>query len=127
MSELLWKNYEKHLDMYKTYLDLTLKLNVFHFAICGAIFSFYFANKSIEDAAYSLLLPALLSFSLVVVFTMGGFMNSVSRKDVFDIRDSLGLRASPDLLILTILLFIFAFANLVIGVAAIWVFCTNIT
>lgn len=42
--ELLWKQYQLNIELYRTYLDLALKLNLFYYAITGAIVSFYFAH-----------------------------------------------------------------------------------
>nr|WP_010132171.1 hypothetical protein [Microbulbifer agarilyticus] len=124
-KELIWKNYEKHIDLYKFYIDVVVKINAFHFAISGAIFTFYFANRKVDDVQWALALPALLSLSLVILFTYGAVTNLVTRRDVFEIRDELGLQVAPELVVLTALLSIFAVVNLVTFVGAIYVMCQH--
>ncbi len=111
-TEKYWRQYDKHVELYKFYLDLVVKINVFHFAISGAIFSFYFANKSEPSIQWSLALPGLLSFCLLILFAYGAVMNRISRKDVFDLRDKLKLKVAPELMVLTVFLGIFCLANL---------------
>ena len=38
-KDLLWKQYELHVGLYKHYLELALKFNVFYYAATGAILS----------------------------------------------------------------------------------------
>ena len=120
-QEKLWKQYDKHVDLYKFYMDLVVKVNVFHFAISGAIASFYFANRSDENIKWALLLPALLSICLFIFFVYGAFANLTSRQDLFDIRDRLGLMVAPELIVLTVFLWIFALANLLTFIGAVYV------
>ena len=44
--DLLWKQFALNVDVYKFYLDLVIKINVFHYAITGAIISYYFQHKT---------------------------------------------------------------------------------
>ena len=120
-QETIWKQYEKHIDLYKFYMDLVVKTNAFHFAISGAIVSFYFANKSNPNIQWVLLLPALLSLCLFVFFIFGAVINSASRRDVFELRDQLGLKVAPELIVLTVFLSIFSLANLLTFLGAIYV------
>jgi len=119
--EIIWKQYEKHIELYKFYLDLVIKVNAFHFAICGAIFSFYFANRAVPDAKWALLLPALLSFCLTAFFCYGAIANLVSRSDVFELRGIMGLKVAPDLMVLTVFLGIFSLGNLLTFFGAIYI------
>ena len=41
----LWKQYQLHVDLYKHYLELSLKLNAFSYAVTGAILSFYLSRQ----------------------------------------------------------------------------------
>ena len=68
--ELLWRQYQLNVDLYKGYLDLIVKINVFYYAITGAILSFYFANQN-DLTKLSLLLPLLMSVTLGVFFIVG--------------------------------------------------------
>jgi hypothetical protein len=43
--ELLWRQYELQVELYKQYLDLVLRFNVFYYAITGGILSFFFSRE----------------------------------------------------------------------------------
>lgn len=66
--EILWRQYSLTVELYKFYMDLTVKFNVFYYAVTGAILSFYFANQNIDDVKYSLLLPILMSIAFAGFF-----------------------------------------------------------
>ena len=103
-----------------------MKINAFHFAISGAIVSFYFANRDSPEIQWSLLLPATLSFCLVVLFAYGAYTNLTTRNDVFKLRDKLGLDVAPELLILTVFLSVFCIANLLTFVGSVYVMCSHL-
>ena len=119
--EKYWKQYEQHISLYKFYLEVVVKINAFHFAISGAIFTFYFANKTEPHIHWALALPILLSFCLFCLFIFGAVSNLVTRQDVFNLRDKLGLQVAPELLVLTVFLSIFAVANLLTAGGATYV------
>ena len=107
-SEILWKQYQQHIDTYKFYLDITVKLVGFYFAVSGAMLSFYYTHTDIESAKLALYLPWLMSLGLFVLFTVGARLSVITRNDLFKIRDELELDVAPDLGMLTILLSIFS-------------------
>jgi len=106
--EILWRQYSCHIDLYKFYIDATIKINVFYYAITGAILSFYFTRSEIRMARWSLMLPAVLSIGLAFLFIYGARIIYITRDDVFAIRDALGLKSAPEFNILKNLLYIFA-------------------
>ena len=117
--ELLWRQYNLHVDLYKFYLDIALKLNVFFYAITGGILSFYFANSNERLIRYSLLLPIILSMAFCGVFIYGSILMSVIRRDIFQIRDKLNLDVAPDVRVLSVLLRVFAIIFFVVAVSMI--------
>lgn len=118
--ELLWRQYQLNVDLYKGYLDLIVKINVFYYAITGAILSFYFANQN-DLTKLSLLLPLLMSVTLGVFFIVGAFLARVPRKETFRIRDVLGLMAAPEIGVLILLLGIFAVLMFVVASGLVWI------
>ena len=68
----LWKQYEISVDLYKHYLKLTIEINVFYYAITGAIVSYYFAHRAeAPDIRFALMLPILMSVLLALfLFTV---------------------------------------------------------
>jgi len=97
IREILLKQYQTHIDLYKHYLDLSLKVNIFYYAVTGAILSFYFTNPYNSNIIrYSLLLPFLMSLLFAAIFIYSSNILKVTRNDVFKIRDWLGLRTAPE-------------------------------
>ena len=103
-KDSLWKQYQLHVDLYKYYLEMVIKFNVFYYAVTGAILSFYFSQKEVSLIRYSLLFPILLSIAFGGFFLYGSTLLEVVRQEVFDIRDKLQLDTAPEMKVLTILL-----------------------
>lgn len=119
-QELLWKQYALHVDLYKFYLDLTIKVNVFYYAVTGAILSYYFKGASDGVARYALVLPIVMSFGLGGIFLYGSTLLTVVRTEVFDIRDKLGLETAPEFMLLTVVLGVMGLIMFLVGVALLW-------
>ena len=116
-KELLWKQYSLHVDLYKHYLDMVLKFNVFYYAATGAILSFFFSKTEVSQIKYSLLFPIIMSLCFAILFLYGTVQLRISRQDLFALRDKLGLETAPDLYVLSTLLVICAI--LMVGAAGI--------
>lgn len=115
--ELLWKQYSQNVDLYRFYMELVIKINVFYYAVTGAILSYYFSHTTMESVHLSLVLPLVMSVAFAGFFIYGAVLTGVLRADVFEIRDALGLRAAPDLGVLSVLLYIFAVVFLIVAAA----------
>ena len=114
--DLLWKQFELNVDLYKFYLDMAIKINVFYYAITGGILSYYFQHSTNGIAKYALLLPVLFSLGLGGMFVYGSFLLNVVRRELFDIRDKLGLDTAPELMVLIVFLRITATIVLAVGI-----------
>lgn len=123
-SEILWKQYQQNVDLYKFYMDLVIKFNLFYYAVTGGIVSFYFANSHIENIKYSLLLPLLISISFSGFFIYGAILMKHLRKEVFEIRDKLSFSAAPDVGVLSVLLCIFSTIYIVISICLGYLICS---
>lgn len=119
-DDLLWKQYALHVDLYKFYFDLTIKINVFYYAITGAILSYYFQHGGDRVARFSLVLPVAISFALGGLFWYGSQLLGVVRKELFDIRDKLGLSTAPEIMVLTVFLRVTGSLLLAIGLVLGW-------
>ena len=115
-TEILWKQYEQHITTYKFYLDMLIKLMTMYFAVSGAMLSFYFTKTEIPNAKLALYLPWLMSIGLFIFFSIAAYLSTITREDVFNIRDVLELEVSPELGILTILLVIFSIITLLCSI-----------
>lgn len=103
-KDSLWKQYQLHVDLYKNYLELTLKFNVFYYAVTGAILSFYFSKTDVSLIRYSLLFPIIMSIGFGFFFFYGASLVKIVRRDIFAIRDTLELYSAPEVNILAVLL-----------------------
>lgn len=103
-KDSLWKQYQLHVDLYKHYLELALKFNMFYYAVTGAILSFYFSKSDVSLIKYSLLFPIVMSVGFGLFFFYGASLVEVVRRDIFAIRDALGLYSAPEVRILAVLL-----------------------
>jgi len=107
-NEIYWKQYQQHIDLHKFYLELAVKLFSFYFAVSGAMISFYFTNTGLDGAKYAFYLPWLISIGLFIFFSLGAHQSDITRNDVFNLRNKLGLEVAPELRFLTLLLLIFS-------------------
>lgn len=115
--ELLWRQYQQNVDLYKFYMDLTIKFNVFFYAVTGAIVSYVLAQHNGNDLVqYALVLPLIMSLCFGGFFVYGAVLMRILRRDTFAIRDALQLQAAPDVGVLCVLLYVFAFVFLFIAI-----------
>jgi hypothetical protein len=113
--EVLWKQYELHVGLYKEYLDLLLKFNAFYYAATGGILSYYFSKPEIPWMKFSLLFPVLMSFAFSILFFYGASQSEYTRQELFSIRDKLGLDTAPEYAVLKLFLMLSAILMLAVG------------
>jgi hypothetical protein len=94
--DLLWQHYEMLVDLYKHYLDVTLKFNAFYYFITGAILSYYFAESSNPMMRWTLLFPIFMSAAFALFFFYGAGLHGNARKEVARVAQILGLQVWPD-------------------------------
>ena len=64
-NDTLTKRYEFEIDLYKFYLDMSVKGSLFAFGLTGALISYVFANRQTDHLlVWSLLLPMILNAGL---------------------------------------------------------------
>lgn len=124
-ADLLWKQYASPVDLYKFYLDLAIKVNVFYYAVTGAIVSYYFRHGPDGIAKYGLLLPVLFSFAIGGLFLYGASLIPVVREEMFEIRDRLGLATAPEFMVLIVFLRVMCGTLIIVGCALIAYFLTT--
>ena len=79
--------------------------------------SFFFSKTDVGLIKYSLLFPIMMSVAFGILFIYGAFTLRITRQDVFDIRDKLGLETAPEFNVLKWLLVLSAI--LMFGVAGV--------
>jgi hypothetical protein len=115
--EILWKQYQQNIDLYKFYMDLLVKFNIFYYAVTGGIVSFYFSHIDIDKIGYSLLLPILMSICFSGFFIYGAYLMKYLREEVFEIGNKLNLKVAPDVGVLSVLLYIFSGIYFIISIS----------
>ena len=92
-KKILFEKYKHDIDTHRGYLDLTLKANVFFYAVTGAILSYYFAhNGDHEYMEYSLLFPVVMSFFFGLFFLRGSKLSENSQMDIEYMAGALGFK-----------------------------------
>lgn len=110
--EILWKQYALHVELYKFYLDLVVKVTVFYYAVTGAILTYYFQHAIDRVARFALLLPFVFSLAIGGIFFYGAIIQRVTRDELFSIRDKLSLDTAPEIGVLSV--FLWAFGSIMI-------------
>ena len=118
-AEILWKQYSLQVDLYKFYLDLVVKVNIFYYAITGSILTYYFSQPTSTVVRYALVLPIVFSLALGLIFIYGAGLLKVVRRELFNIRDKLGLETAPEIMVLIAFLYTFGAIILAVGGALI--------
>jgi hypothetical protein len=113
--ELLWRQYELSIDMFKHYLKLTVEFNVFFYGITGAVLSYYFAHSADAHMHYALLLPFVMSIAFACFLLYGASLMGALRKEVIAVQDALELIAGPDVVVLSVFLVICAILMFVVA------------
>ena len=68
-TNILLKRYEREIDLYKFYLDISVKASLFAFGVTGALLSYYFTNREDNEfLVWSLSLPMILNAGFFVLF-----------------------------------------------------------
>jgi hypothetical protein len=91
--EILWRDYALSADLYKFYIEIAVKINVFYYAITGGIASFCFAQQQVGYTKWALLLPALMSVCLAVVFGWSAPFAATLRDENYTLAAKLGIEA----------------------------------
>jgi hypothetical protein len=110
-----WKEYNLHIDLYKYYLELSLKANIFFYAITGTIVGFYLTHPEVGYKKVSLLLPIMMSLALGGIFIHGGILWIRVSGIIREIRRELNIKKAPDINLMTTLLTVFGFIFLVVS------------
>ena len=70
-NDMLWRQVDKDIELYKFYLEILIKAAMVIFAITGGITSYCLAHDDSPLMAYSLLLPIILNTSFSLICFMG--------------------------------------------------------
>ena len=97
----------------------SIKVNMFLYAIVGALLSFYFTNSTEEYALIILILVLVISVSFSLYFYIGSKGMIERREELLLIKKDLGLVTSPEFLLLVRFLWIMSFFAFLISIGII--------
>jgi hypothetical protein len=123
--EVIWRQYELHVGLYKSYLDLVVKMNAGYYAIAGAIVNYFLAHRVDGMSRVGLLFPLVLGLGLILFFVYGAVMLKYTRRELIAIRDELGLLTIPEIKVLAILLWLSAAGFLVCSIGLVILWCNG--
>ena len=115
--EIRWRDYALSADLYKFYLELAIKVNVFCYAITGAIISFCFAQQRVTYAKWALLLPVLMSVCLAIIFGWSIPFAATLRDENYNLAEKLGIDAPHEFGPLVFMLWMFTALQSVTAIA----------
>lgn len=120
-----WKDFELSIELHKSYLDFAIKLNLFYYAITGAILSFHFSKESPSVSALALLLPIAFSLALGGFFLYGAKLALNLRANIKLRAHQLGLRVYPEGIVLVLVCAIFGTIMIGVGLVLIGYLCVR--
>jgi hypothetical protein len=126
-DELLWKQYELNVELYKFHLDVVVKVVAFHYAVTGAILTYHFQHKGDAVTNYALYLPIALSAILCFLFVYGALRVGIVRRELEAISGQLKLKTAPAIQLLTLILWAFAILLFLTAMALVWVIVARLT
>jgi hypothetical protein len=103
-TELMWREYQAGVDLYKFYVEVVIKVLIGYYAITGGILSFYFAKADLPFARWALVLPCVISIALAVLFRWGARLWTVVRDNNFHLAEKLDLSSVFELSAVSMLL-----------------------
>jgi hypothetical protein len=121
--ELLWRQYNQAVELYKFYLDLVIKLNVFYYAVTGAILSFVVGHLNEPNYKYAVLLPLLMSVGLAIVSFYAAGLVPMLRREIQACSGALALKTYPEVRPLIALLIIFGVMFLAVVAGCAFIIC----
>jgi hypothetical protein len=124
-KDLLWKRVQLLIDLYKHYLDLTLKFDAFYYLATGGILSFYFSRPNENLIKYSLLFPVLMSIGFGILFIIGAYLNQNTARNLSKLVEELGFDSPPAVQVLSVLLVISAILMFIVAGVLAWLFYTR--
>ena len=112
-----WKDFELSVELHKSYLEFIMKLNLFHYAVTGAILSFHFSKESPQVSIFALLLPIILSMMLGIFFLYCTKLAWNVRANIKLRAEKLGLEVYPEGIVLVLLCAMFGTVTLGVGLS----------
>lgn len=112
-----WKDFELSVELHKSYLEFIMKLNLFHYAVTGAILSFHFSKESPQVSIFALLLPIILSMMLGAFFLFCTKLAWNLRNNIKLRAEKLGLEVYPEGIVLVLLCAMFGTVTLGVGLS----------
>jgi hypothetical protein len=121
-----WNRYALHIDLYKFYFDLIIKINIFYYGITGAILSFYLSKEANNtQLEYILFLPIIFGLSIIALCIFGDRSLLYSKADIANLAHDMEFNIVVDTSALN---YIMRASAVIVGVtivATVYLFCAS--
>lgn len=125
-DEKIWKKLNTDTDLYKFYLDLLIKSGTYFFLITGAILGWYFSQNNKVLIKYSLILPFIMNFGLIIICSFSIKPVKIMKKEFEETCSKAGFRFVYDMRPLLNVLYLFLCTYLIINAGLVLLFCFGI-
>ncbi|WP_321479784.1 hypothetical protein [uncultured Bacteroides sp.] len=96
LSEFLWKEYEKDLELYKFYFNMAIKIIMWYLSVIGAVYAFFISNQTVKYISILLVIPIFLSFLLMCLSASSISVLNHINDDLKDFSNRLNLKSYPN-------------------------------
>lgn len=123
----LWDQYRHLVDLFRFYLDLIIKANIFYSAVAGGIISYVLSHMGPGEGSYirfTLYIPILISVGFSLLSFIGFFQSVELHRSIQSIGKNLKLRQVTHSTLLpwvTMIIFMFHFF---LAITLIWFLAT---
>ncbi|HAV1379305.1 TPA: hypothetical protein JG804_004443 [Vibrio parahaemolyticus] len=125
-DQLNWNRYAMHIDLYKFYFDLIIKINIFYYGITGAILSFYLSsNANNTHLEYALLLPIFFGICFTMLCIVGDRLLVFSQADIDNLARNMNLEIAVETSSLNYLMRTSAVIAGLSSLVILWMFCST--
>lgn len=94
--DTVMKQYQMMVDVHKFYFEIVLKFLIFHYAVTGAILSFYLSQPNVGIMRFALLFPVFMSLVFSAFTFFGSRRVDYLEAEIIRVTDMLGLKVYPD-------------------------------
>ena len=116
-KDTLMKQYQMMIDVHKFYFEIVLKFLIFHYAVTGAILSFYLSKPNTGVMRFALIFPIFMSVIFGAFTFFGSTRVGYMEEEVIRVTDMLGLPVYPDPMFLKYMLMVAGVLNMAIAIA----------
>lgn len=96
LSDSLWKQYDKNIELYMFYFNMTIKIIMWYLSVIGAVYAFFISNQTVKYISFLLIIPIFLSFLLMCLSASSISVLNHINNDLKDFSGRLDLKSYPN-------------------------------